>query len=67
MFEMSKMIILIYGKDAYRSRERLNEIRESYSLKNKSGMNERFLDGKNLSFEEFRNEILGLYFFNERN
>ncbi len=66
MFEMSKMIILIYGKDTYRSRERLNEIRESYNLKNKSGMNERFLDGKNLSFEEFRNEILGLSFFNEK-
>jgi DNA polymerase-3 subunit delta len=64
--EMSKMIILIYGKDTYRSRERLNEIRESYNLKNKSGMNERFLDGKNLSFEEFRNEILGLSFFNEK-
>jgi DNA polymerase-3 subunit delta len=63
---MSKMIILIYGKDTYRSRERLNEIRESYNLKNKSGMNERFLDGKNLSFEEFRNEILGLSFFNEK-
>ncbi len=60
------MIILIYGKDTYRSRERLNEIRESYNLKNKSGMNERFLDGKNLSFEEFRNEILGLSFFNEK-
>lgn len=66
MSEMSKMIILIYGKDTYRSRERLNEIRESYNLKNKSGMNERFLDGKNLSFEEFRNEILGLSFFNEK-
>ncbi|MDD2796724.1 MAG: DNA polymerase III subunit delta [Candidatus Pacebacteria bacterium] len=60
------MIILIYGKDTYRSRERLNEIRESYNLKNKSGMNERFLDGKNLSFEEFRNEVLGLSFFNEK-
>ena len=66
MFEMSKMIILIYGKDTYRSRERLNEIRESYSLKNKSGINERLLDGKNLSFEEFRNEVLGLSFFNEK-
>lgn len=66
MSEMSKMIILIYGKDTYRSRERLNEIRESYNLKNKSGMNERFLDGKNLSFEEFRNEVLGLSFFNEK-
>ncbi|MDD2547856.1 MAG: hypothetical protein PHO04_00005, partial [Candidatus Pacebacteria bacterium] len=52
--------------DTYRSRERLNEIRESYNLKNKSGMNERFLDGKNLSFEEFRNEVLGLSFFNEK-
>lgn len=66
MSEMSKMIILIYGKDTYRSRERLNEIRASYNLKNKSGMNERFLDGKNLSFEEFRNEVLGLSFFNEK-
>ena len=40
--------------------------RQSYSLKNKSGINERLLDGKNLSFEEFRNEILGLSFFNEK-
>ena len=60
------MIILIYGKDIYRSKERLNALREEYKLKNESGINERFLDGKNLSFEDLKNEVLGLSFFNEK-
>ncbi len=60
------MIILIYGKDTYRSKARLSELREEYKLKNGSGINERFLDGKNLSFEDLKNEVLGLSFFNEK-
>ena len=60
------MIILIYGKDTYRSKNRLSELREEYRLKNESGINERFLDGKNLSFNDLKNEVLGLSFFNEK-
>ncbi|MDD4358593.1 MAG: DNA polymerase III subunit delta [Candidatus Pacebacteria bacterium] len=60
------MVILIYGKDTYRSKERLNELKEEYKLKNESGINERFLDGKNLTFEDLKNEVLGLSFFNEK-
>lgn len=60
------MIILIYGKDTYRSKNRLSELGEEYRLKNESGINERFLDGKNLSFNDLKNEVLGLSFFNEK-
>lgn len=60
------MIILIYGKDTYRSKNRLSELREEYRLKNESGINERFLDGKNLSFNDLKNEVLGRSFFNEK-
>ena len=52
------MIILIYGKDTYRSNERLKELREEYRLKNVSGINERFLDGKNLNFNDLKNEVV---------
>ena len=58
------MIILLYGKDTYRSKQRLNELKEEF--KNESGINERFLDAKNLTFEELKNEVLGLSFFNEK-
>jgi len=58
------MIILLYGKDTYRSKNRLNEIKKEF--KNESGINERFLDGKILTFEELKNEVLGLSFFNEK-
>ena len=60
------MIILVYGKDTYRSKERLNQLREEYKTKNQSGINERFLDGKKLNFEDLKNEILGMSFFNEK-
>ena len=60
------MIILLYGKDTYRSKNRLNELKKEYKLKNESGINERFLDGKNLNFEDLKNEVLGLSFFNEK-
>jgi len=58
------MIILLYGKDTYRSKNRLNELKKEF--KNESGINERFLDGKILTFEELKNEVLGLSFFNEK-
>ena len=58
------MIILLYGKDTYRSKQRLNELKQEF--KNESGINERFLDAKNLTFEELKNEVLGLSFFNEK-
>ncbi|MDD4661725.1 MAG: DNA polymerase III subunit delta [Candidatus Pacebacteria bacterium] len=60
------MIILIYGKDTYRSKKRLNELKEEFKLKNESGINERLLDGKNLFFDDLKNEVLGLSFFNEK-
>jgi DNA polymerase-3 subunit delta len=63
---MSKMIIVIHGKDIYRAKENLNKIIEAYKEKNKSGINLQFLDGKDLSFDELKNNVFELSFFQEK-
>jgi len=60
------MTILIYGPDTYRSRQKLNEIIENYKKVRKSGLNLRFFDGKELNFEDFRDEAMSLSMFAEK-
>jgi len=60
------MIILLYGEDTYRERGKLREIMEEHKLKHKSGLNLRYLEGKTISFEDLRNEILGISMFKEK-
>lgn len=60
------MLIFIYGKDSYRSRQKLNEIVEHYKKGHKSGLNLRYLDGGKLSFQEFKDEIRTSSMFEEK-
>jgi len=60
------MIIFLYGKDTYRSRQKLNEIIEHYKKIHKSGLNLKYFDDKTINFEEFKNEIQSVSMFNEK-
>lgn len=60
------MIILLYGEDTYREKEKLREIMEEHKQKHKSGLNLRYLEGKTISFDDLRNEILGISMFKEK-
>jgi len=59
------MIIFLYGPDTFRSRQKLNEIIEYYKKIHKSGLNLKYFDGGNLSFEDFRDELQQSPMFNE--
>ena len=60
------MIILLYGPDTYRSRQKLNGIIEHYKKIHKSGLNLKCFDEKELNFEDFRDEILSSPMFAEK-
>jgi len=60
------MIILLHGEDAYRMRRKLKEIMEEHKQKHKSGLNLRYLEGKIVSFDDLRNEMLGISMFKEK-
>lgn len=51
------MIILLYGQDTYRSHRKLDEIVKHYKEIHKGGINLKFLEGKNLKFENFKDEF----------
>lgn len=59
------MIYFFYGKDTYRSKQKLNEVINEYK-KEKTGINLRILNGKNLTLEELKNEVFGVSMFNEK-
>ncbi|PIS17529.1 MAG: DNA polymerase III subunit delta [Candidatus Nealsonbacteria bacterium CG09_land_8_20_14_0_10_42_14] len=60
------MLIFLYGPDSYRSRQKLKEIVEHYEETHKSGLNLRYLDGKNLDYADFKNEIQITSMFKEK-
>lgn len=60
------MIILLYGEDTYREKKKVNEIMEEHRQKHKSGLNLRYLEGKSTSFDDLRNEMLGISMFKEK-
>lgn len=60
------MIIVLHGKDIYRSKNNLDKIIGGYKEKNKSGINLRFLDGKDLTFDDLKNTVFELSFFQEK-
>src|SRR4030042_1330704 len=60
------MIIFLYGQDTYRSRQKLNGIIEQYKKIHKSGLNLRYLDGQNLDFQDFKEEMQSLSMFKEK-
>ncbi|KPJ54654.1 hypothetical protein AMJ47_03815 [Parcubacteria bacterium DG_72] len=60
------MLIFLYGQDTYRSREKLNEIVEHYKKTHQSGLNLRYFDAKNLSFQELKDELQIVPMFQEK-
>jgi DNA polymerase-3 subunit delta len=61
-----KMIILLHGEDIYRMKRKVAEIMEEHKQKHKSGLNLRYLEGKNIGFDDLRNEMLGASMFKEK-
>lgn len=60
------MIIFLYGPDTYRSKRKLEEIIKHYQDVHKSGLNLRFFEGKNLSYEDFEGEFQQTPMFKEK-
>jgi len=60
------MIILLHGEDTYRMRKKMREIMDEHKEKHKSGLNLRYLEGKNVSFEDLKNEMLAVSMFKEK-
>jgi len=60
------MIIFHYGPDSYRSRQKLNEIIEHYKKTHQTGLNLRQFEGKDLDFQDFKNELQTIPMFQEK-
>jgi DNA polymerase-3 subunit delta len=60
------MIIFLFGQDTYRSRQKLNEIIESYKKIHKSGLNLRYVDGEDFNLENIKNESQTVSMFDEK-
>lgn len=51
------MFIFLYGKDTYRSRQKLKEIIEHYKKVHKKGLDLKYFDSERLNFQDFKDEI----------
>ena len=60
------MIIFLYGEDTYRSRQKLNEIIESYQKKYPKGLNFRVFDLREESFQDIRDEARSVSMFRDK-
>jgi len=60
------MIIFLYGQDTYRSRRKLNEIIEHHKKIHKSGLNLKYLNLNEKSFEDFKDEFQSISMFAEK-
>ncbi len=60
------MILLIHGEDVFRSHQRLNQTKEAFVKEDPSGMNLRILEGADLTFEEFKNQVETLPFLAQK-
>ena len=60
------MIYFLYGQDTYRSKKKLEEIIEHYEEVHKSGLNLRFFDGKDLNYQDFKDEFRQSPMFQEK-
>jgi DNA polymerase-3 subunit delta len=60
------MIILLYGEDTFRSRQKLNEVIKEYQTKHQSGLNlVRFKEGE-LDFSQLKEKIEAVSMFDEK-
>jgi len=60
------MIIFLYGQDTYRLAQKLSEIIKHYKKIHKSGLNLRDFDGKNLKFQDFKDQFQQTSIFKEK-
>ena len=60
------MIILLYGEDAYRLKQKLKEIVSGYKNKHQSGLSFARFNEKRLDFSEIRNKIEVVSMFGEK-
>jgi len=60
------MIIFLYGKDTFRSSQKLKEIIEHYKKIHKSGLNFRSIDLSEESFQEFKDDAKNISMFDEK-
>ncbi len=60
------MIILLYGEDTFRSREKLKEIIKEYQTKHQTGLNLMRFYEEDLSFDKIRERIEAISMFNEK-
>ncbi len=61
------MIIFLYGKDTYRSKEKLNEIIQKFREKrDRDGLSVVKLEGENLNLDDFRRTTLSVGLFSKK-
>jgi len=60
------MILLLYGEDTFRSLQKLKEIISYYKDLNKTGLNLKFFDFENNSFEDFKDQFQTKSIFDEK-
>lgn len=60
------MIIFLYGQDTYRLQKKLNEIIEEYKKIHQSGLSLVFLEGKEITFQDFQKEFQQTSIFREK-
>lgn len=60
------MIILLHGQDTYRIKMKTREIMDEHKERHRSGLNLRYLEGKTVSFQDIKNEMLGISMFKEK-
>lgn len=60
------MVIFLYGPETYLLNIKLREIIDRYKLIHKSGLNLRFFEGNNFSFQDFKDEFQQTSMFKEK-
>ncbi len=60
------MLILLYGQDSYRSRQKLKDIVERYKKIHKSGLSLTYFDGESLKFDDFKDAVRQVSMFGEK-
>ncbi len=60
------MIIFLYGPDTYRSRQKLAEIIKNYKKIHKSGLNLKYFNTEEISFENLEDDIKQISMFKEK-
>lgn len=60
------MLILLYGEDTFRLKEKLREIINGYQAKHQSGLNLICFEETNLDFDNFKNSVEAVSMFDEK-